>query len=49
MSTSEITEKLGLNEIIDRSWHIQATSVITGEGLYEGLDWIYNEIQNHKS
>uniref|UniRef100_A0A7M6DJ51 ADP-ribosylation factor-like protein 6 n=1 Tax=Clytia hemisphaerica TaxID=252671 RepID=A0A7M6DJ51_9CNID len=48
MSTLEITEKLELNEIKDRSWHIQGTSASTGEGLYEGLDWIYDEIQNKK-
>ena len=48
MSTSEITDKLGLNEIKDRRLHIQATSVTTGEGLYEGLEWLYSEIKKKK-
>merc|ERR1712098_349894 len=39
MSTNEITEKLGLNQIRNRPWYIQATCATTGEGLYEGLAW----------
>ena len=39
-TTAEITDKLGLHALKDRSWYIQASSAITGDGLYEGLDWL---------
>ena len=36
----EIAEKLGLQNIRDRTWNIQACSAKTSEGLNEGLEWI---------
>jgi len=36
----EITERLKLNELRNRQWYIQATCANTGDGLYEGLDWL---------
>merc|ERR1711983_210441 len=44
MSASELTEKLGLNELRNRRWYIQATCAVHGNGLYEGLDWLSNEL-----
>merc|ERR1711991_574854 len=40
MSVSEITDKLGLHSLGSRKWYIQATCATTGDGLYEGLDWL---------
>lgn len=42
MSIAEVTERLHLHEIgaTGRAWHIQATAAPTGDGLYEGLDWL---------
>ena len=38
--------KLTNNAHIDgRKWHIQACSAITGDGLYEGLDWLGREFK----
>ena len=34
-----------LPSLANRRWHIQATSAITGQGLYEGLAWISNELE----
>jgi len=39
-SVNEITSALGLNQIRNRQWYIQATCATTGDGLYEGLDWL---------
>mmetsp|Transcript_91774 Transcript_91774/g.112398 ORF Transcript_91774/g.112398 Transcript_91774/m.112398 type:complete len:196 (-) Transcript_91774:38-625(-) len=36
----EITERLGLQKLRNRHWNIQGTCATTGEGLYEGLDWL---------
>jgi len=44
MAAAEITEKLGLNRLSSKSWYIQATCATQGTGLYEGLDWLSNEL-----
>lgn len=46
MSTTEIREQLGLNDLKKRSWFVQATCATKAEGLTEGLDWLANQIQN---
>lgn len=38
--SSEISEKLGLTSMRGREWFIQPCCATTGEGLYEGLDWL---------
>ncbi|GKU94802.1 hypothetical protein SLEP1_g8239 [Rubroshorea leprosula] len=40
MNVSEITDKLGLHSLRQRRWYIQATCATSGQGLYEGLDWL---------
>lgn len=44
MSTSELTDKLGLNQLRNKKWYIQAACATQGNGLYEGLDWLSNEL-----
>lgn len=44
MNASELTEKLGLGHLRNRQWFIQATCATQGQGLYEGLDWLSNEL-----
>jgi len=48
MSVNEVTEKLGLNQLRNRKWYIQATCATTGDGLYEGLDWLSNTLSKNK-
>eukprot|EP01095_Lingulamoeba_sp_RSL-Kostka_P004672 TRINITY_DN158_c0_g1_i3.p1 TRINITY_DN158_c0_g1~~TRINITY_DN158_c0_g1_i3.p1 ORF type:complete len:184 (-),score=67.93 TRINITY_DN158_c0_g1_i3:248-799(-) len=45
MSVSEITEGLGLNDLTSHKWHIQACCATTGDGIYEGLDWLSASIK----
>jgi len=40
MKVQEVTEKLGLNKLRNRQWYIQGCAATTGDGLYEGLDWL---------
>jgi small GTP-binding protein len=40
MSTNELIELLDLKRYSSREWTIQPTNSLTGEGLYEGLDWV---------
>ena len=40
MSAPDLTEQLGLQKLTGRQWYIQACCATTGDGLYEGLDWL---------
>lgn len=40
MSLAEITNKLNLSGCGLRKWYVQSTVASSGEGLYEGLDWL---------
>merc|ERR1712190_538468 len=40
MSTSEVAEKLGLNDLRRRQWFVQSACATSGDGLFEGLDWL---------
>uniref|UniRef100_A0A8C7LUR6 ADP-ribosylation factor 5 n=1 Tax=Oncorhynchus mykiss TaxID=8022 RepID=A0A8C7LUR6_ONCMY len=44
MAVSDLTDKLGLQSLRSRVWHVQATCATQGTGLYEGLDWLSNEL-----
>uniref|UniRef100_A0A8C5AGN9 ADP-ribosylation factor 5 n=1 Tax=Gadus morhua TaxID=8049 RepID=A0A8C5AGN9_GADMO len=44
MSVSELTDKLGLQNLRNRTWYVQAACATQGTGLYEGLDWLSNEL-----
>lgn len=51
MSPSQITEELCLQQQKQtggRKWYVQATCATTGDGLYEGLEWLSNELKNAK-
>ena len=41
MNAAEITDKLGLHSLRQRSWYIQATCATSGDGLYEGLPLLF--------
>lgn len=36
MSPAEVTEKLGLHKMRERSWYVHPSCATTGEGLFEG-------------
>ncbi|KAG1659672.1 ADP-ribosylation factor 4 [Nymphon striatum] len=44
MTTAALTEKLKLAELRSRRWYIQGACATQGIGLYEGLDWLSNEL-----
>ncbi|XP_038171935.1 ADP-ribosylation factor 1-like [Arvicola amphibius] len=46
MNAAKITDKLGLPSLRHRNWYIQGTCATSGDGLYEGLDWLSNQLQN---
>merc|ERR1711982_83027 len=48
MTAAEITEKLGLHNMRQRQWFIQSACATTGDGLYEGLDWLSRTLSGRK-
>jgi len=49
MNAAEITDKLGLHSLRQRNWYIQSTCATTGDGLYEGLDWLSSSLSKISS
>jgi len=48
MPAAEVTEKLGLHNLRHRQWYIQSACATTGDGLYEGLDWLSKTLTSKK-
>ncbi|KAI6188963.1 ADP-ribosylation factor 1-like protein [Aphelenchoides besseyi] len=46
MNAAEVTDKLGLHQMRNRNWYIQSTCATSGDGLYEGLDWLSNQLKD---
>jgi ADP-ribosylation factor-like protein 5B len=44
MTAAQISESLRLTQLKDRQWHIQSCCALTGEGLFDGLDWIVTKL-----
>eukprot|EP00703_Trepomonas_sp_PC1_P003607 JAP92999.1 ADP-ribosylation factor [Trepomonas sp. PC1] len=49
MDSSEIAEKFNLEGFKDQKWFIQACCAKTGEGLYQGLDYLMNHFDNDQA
>jgi ADP-ribosylation factor protein 1 len=41
-----IIKEMRLNDIRNRQWHLQPCSACTGDGLYEGLDWLIRAVRS---
>ena len=48
MTAAEVTDKLGLHNMRNRQWFIQSACATTGDGLYEGLDWLSRTLSSKK-
>ncbi|GAM17356.1 hypothetical protein SAMD00019534_005310, partial [Acytostelium subglobosum LB1] len=48
LTMAEITDKLSLNYILrNRRWYCQSIVALTLEGVYEGFDWLANELRTN--
>lgn len=45
MSPAEVTDKLQLHKMKDRIWYVVPSCATTGEGLFEGLAWLSNNVK----
>ena len=48
MKVQEISDGLALHELGDRKWYIQPACATTGDGLFEGLEWLRNTLDSLK-
>jgi len=49
MSTAFIADKLELaTRMRGKNWHVQGAVAVSGEGLYEGLDWLGTALQKQQ-
>ncbi len=48
MSAAALTDKLGLYSVRNREWFMQSCCGTTGDGIYEGLDWLTNALQKRR-
>lgn len=48
LDDAAVAEGLNLHAIKNRDWAIFKTSAIKGEGLFEGLDWLSNQLKTRK-
>lgn len=46
MPAAELSEQLNLTSIRDHPWHIQACCALSGEGLYQGLEWLVSQAKS---
>uniref|UniRef100_A0A6A7GBB4 ADP-ribosylation factor-like protein 5B n=2 Tax=Hirondellea gigas TaxID=1518452 RepID=A0A6A7GBB4_9CRUS len=46
MTAAEISNLLNLTSIKKHKWQIQACCALTGEGLYQGLEWIGSTLKS---
>jgi ADP-ribosylation factor 1/2 len=44
MTITEMTEKLKLRSMRSRDWFIQSACGVSGDGIYEGLDWLAGRV-----
>ena len=44
MTVPEISERLGLINLRDRKWQVQASNAARGDGLFEGMDWLSKNV-----
>merc|ERR1712021_269155 len=47
MPAAEVIEKLGLQTMQNRKWFVQSACATTGDGLYEGLDWMSRTLSSN--
>lgn len=46
-TTQEIVQALNIQSL-RRSWYVQPTCALNGQGIVEGLEWLAKEVKNGK-
>lgn len=48
LNVAQLVEALDLRALGARPWHLQGTCAISGEGLYEGMDWLSRIVEERQ-
>jgi len=48
LNVNDVKAGLGLAELTTHNWFIQPTVAVKGEGLFQGLDWLAQQIQSNQ-
>ncbi|XP_056324021.1 ADP-ribosylation factor 4-like [Danio aesculapii] len=48
MPVHELTDRLGLHALTGRQWFVQSTSAVQGSGVYEGFDWLTDQLSKQQ-
>jgi len=40
-----VADKLDLFKLKDHAWHVQGCNALTGDGLYDGMDWLSDKMK----
>ena len=46
LKINQVADRLGLNKVRSHRWHVQGCCATSGDGLYEGLDWLADVLKN---
>ncbi|KAJ9114094.1 hypothetical protein QFC20_001608 [Naganishia adeliensis] len=46
MKAADLTDRLGLHSLRNRKWYIQSACATSGDGLYEGLEWLSTNLKS---
>ena len=49
MGAAEVSDKLNLHSLTSRQWYTQACCATSGDGLYEGVDWLAQRIREKQT
>jgi len=47
LTVAEVTDRMNLSSVKNRRWKVQAASMLTGDGLYDGMDWFAQAVKEH--
>ena len=48
MNAAEVTDKMELHSLRNRNWYLQASCATSGDGLYDGLEWLVSQVCGEK-
>lgn len=49
LTTAQLVERLCLMEVRNREWFVQGCSAVSGDGLFEGFDWVTGAVKRARA
>jgi ADP-ribosylation factor protein 1 len=49
MTVAELADGLGLTSTYNRQWHVQSCCAVSGDGIFEGFDWLSSTLKAQKN